>query len=283
MGRARPSRATSVPIPRSTPRSAAPARTTARAGAAGTRSRRSPRQHKVGRPPGPAGPSDPRCPWRPPRRCRPGQRSGRRTPCSGGTPSPRAKGRGTASRATRHGQPRWAGVRVASRSRAILQQAGSLKSKPELLDLVLIWIDFPDAKSAYSMSRNPKAHERLAIIDRTPSKRARTARSSSRVRATGRRGGSLARSTACSRRSLFQYLAVQEHDRVHRLVPSRRGHLALDGQTGHQLLHLGRPQVRRMSVAMEQDEPPEPNDVSLLGTSAPCRERILMSVHAVFP
>jgi len=57
---------------------------------------------------GAAGLAEPRRPRRPPKRCRPCQRSGRPTPCGDGTPSPRAKGRGTASRATPHGRPGWA-------------------------------------------------------------------------------------------------------------------------------------------------------------------------------
>ena len=59
-------------------------------------------------------------------------------------------------------------------------------------------IDVPDAQPASSMSRNPKAYKRLPITDRTPSKRAGTARSPSRVNTTGRLAGSLVRSIPSS-------------------------------------------------------------------------------------
>ena len=55
----------------------------------------------------------------------------------------------------------------------------------------------------HSMSRNPEPYKRLAITHRIPSKRARTARASSRVNTTGSLAGFLARSTPSSQPSSF--------------------------------------------------------------------------------
>ena len=119
------------------------------------------------------------------------------------------------------------------------------------------------------MSRNPEPYKRLAITHRIPSKRARTARASSRVNTTGSLTGFLARSTPSSQpSSFFSTCTVQEHDGVQRLVLSRGGHLALHGQMGQKRLHLGRPHLRRMPLPVEQDEPSDPIDVGLLGADA---------------
>ena len=59
---------------------------------------------------------------------------------------------------------------------------------------------------------------------------------------TGSLAGFLARSTPLQPAEvLFQYLPVEEHDGIQRLVLSRGGHLALDGQMGQKRLYLGRP------------------------------------------
>jgi len=64
-------------------------------------------------------------------------------------------------------------------------------------------IDVPDAPLASSMSGNPEPYKRLAIPPRTPSKRARTARSSSRVNTIGRLAGFLTRAIPSSQPNPF--------------------------------------------------------------------------------
>jgi hypothetical protein len=115
------------------------------------------------------------------------------------TPSSRRKGRGTASRATPHGRPGWAVPGWHPAPRRSCSHKGACSRNRNSLERLLIQIDVPDAQPAYSMSRNPEPHKRLAITQRTPSKRARTDRSSSPVNTIGRLPGFLARWTPTSR------------------------------------------------------------------------------------
>lgn len=50
--------------------------------------------------------------------------------------------------------------------------------------------------------------------------------------------------------------------------PKRRFRLGLHGQMGEKCFHLGCPHLRGMPLLMEQDEAPDPIDVSLLGADA---------------
>lgn len=63
-------------------------------------------------------------------------------------------------------------------------------------------------------------------------------------------------------------LPLQEEDLRQRLVLRRRRHLPVDGQVGQVRFHLRSAHVTGITLAMEQDEPPDPMDVGLLCTVA---------------
>ena len=165
---------------------------------------RSPGQRKTGRPSGPAGPSKLRCLRCRPRRCRLRQRSGRPTPCGGGTPSPRGKGRGTASRATPTG-----GCRLCVRD---------VDSDRDPLQLPYKRLAINSADSV--QARQDRSLFVVGEHDRSP----------------GRLPGTL--DTHKQDGSLLNYLAVEQRHGVRHVVPYGRRDVAVDRESGQK--HLSR-------------------------------------------
>ncbi len=63
-------------------------------------------------------------------------------------------------------------------------------------------------------------------------------------------------------------MAVQEQDGAARLVLGRGAHLALDGEPAQVLGDLGATHLGGVTLAVVQDEAPDPADVGLLGAVA---------------
>lgn len=63
-------------------------------------------------------------------------------------------------------------------------------------------------------------------------------------------------------------VAVEEDQRIERLVLGRCRHLAIDREVGQEIRYLRLGHVRRVSLAVKQDEAPRPMDVRLFGADA---------------
>lgn len=64
------------------------------------------------------------------------------------------------------------------------------------------------------------------------------------------------------------YLSIQKQQRRLRLILRRSCHIALHGKMAQKTLHFIRAHVLRMTFVMEQQKPPRPVEVSLLGADA---------------
>jgi hypothetical protein len=67
---------------------------------------------------------------------------------------------------------------------------------------------------------------------------------------------------------LVQYVAIQEKDGAERLVLRRSGNGGGGRERCEECRHVGRTKLGGMLLAMEQDEPANPMDVSLFGSPA---------------
>jgi hypothetical protein len=102
----------------------------------------------------------------------------------------------------------------------------------------------------------------------TPSRCPRSARTSARDRTTGRWRALRAHETAELARRLPEHAAVEEHERIQRLVLRRRRHAGFRREVAQERRDLRRPERDRMALAMEEDEASHPMDVRTLGTLA---------------
>jgi hypothetical protein len=66
----------------------------------------------------------------------------------------------------------------------------------------------------------------------------------------------------------FQHLLVEEEQSTEGLVLGRGTDTADDGQVGQEGVDLGRPHLQGVAFVVEQNEPLDPGDVSLLGAEA---------------
>jgi hypothetical protein len=67
---------------------------------------------------------------------------------------------------------------------------------------------------------------------------------------------------------LPEHVPVEEEQCAQRLVLGGRGHVVLHGQRTQKLRDLGPAHLRRMALAVEEDEAADPGDIGLLGAAA---------------
>lgn len=61
---------------------------------------------------------------------------------------------------------------------------------------------------------------------------------------------------------------MEEQDRAERLVLGGGSDVPFDGQGAEEASDLGRPHLRGVALVVEEDVPPDPRDVGVLGASA---------------
>ena len=61
-----------------------------------------------------------------------------------------------------------------------------------------------------------------------------------------------------------EYVPIEEEERAERLILRGRGHVPIHSQTREECRHLRRGHVCGVTLAMEQDEPADPEDIRLL-------------------
>src|SRR3989454_1821467 len=101
-----------------------------------------------------------------------------------------------------------------------------------------------------------------------PSSRRSTARTSSRVRTTGKRCGRLARTiSSIHGRSTARTSPYRKRRALNAWFLRGRGDLPLDGEGAQEARDFGRPHVGGVARVVEEDVAADPRDVGLLGAA----------------
>ena len=67
---------------------------------------------------------------------------------------------------------------------------------------------------------------------------------------------------------MLQHDAIEEYERIHRLVLRRRGDVPVHGQSSEESRHLSGPHLTRVTLAMKEDVALDPTDIRFLGSTA---------------
>src|SRR5262245_450948 len=120
----------------------------------------------------------------------------------------------------------------------------------------------------HSSRRSPEPYSKTAMSRCTPVSCWRTARTSSRANTTGRYWPFRPDDVVEPRQLDVENVAVQEEQCAQRLVLGRGRDLAVDGERGQERGYFGRAHLDRVPLAVEEDVPPDPVNVGLLGAAA---------------